>query len=282
MGIPVFLASDDAYAPFVATTIASIMDHTKSEVDFYILDSGITPHHKRKINTLSERYPHFSIRYLYIDTQKYFRDFPKLLHYSLSAYNRYLIADLVPDVKKAIYLDVDIIVRSDIQEFYNLSLDGYVLGAVSEEVFNNSSDYIQRKKRLNLALSHKYFNSGVLLLDLEQWRDRKIMPRLMDLTDQKKDLSYYVDQDVLNLLFENNYKILPARYNLQIWNIFEKKISYTEWQTTILNPAFIHFSSNFKPWCWQDVPYEKEFWKYAQQTSFYEDILLMFLKDNLK
>ena len=36
MGIPIFLASNDLYAPFVATTIASIMDHTKARVDFYI------------------------------------------------------------------------------------------------------------------------------------------------------------------------------------------------------------------------------------------------------
>ena len=40
--IPIFLASDNNYAPFVATTIASICDNTKSFCNFYILDGGIS------------------------------------------------------------------------------------------------------------------------------------------------------------------------------------------------------------------------------------------------
>ena len=39
--IPIFLSSDDNYAPFVATTIASICDNTKSFCEFYVLDGGI-------------------------------------------------------------------------------------------------------------------------------------------------------------------------------------------------------------------------------------------------
>ena len=47
--IPIFLSSDNNYAPFVATTIASICDNTKSFCDFYILDGGIEEENKEKI-----------------------------------------------------------------------------------------------------------------------------------------------------------------------------------------------------------------------------------------
>ena len=47
--IPIFLSSDNNYAPFVATTIASICDNTESYCDFYILDGGIDEENKKKI-----------------------------------------------------------------------------------------------------------------------------------------------------------------------------------------------------------------------------------------
>ena len=47
--IPIFLSSDNNYAPFVATTIASICDNTKSFCEFYILDGGITQEIKSTI-----------------------------------------------------------------------------------------------------------------------------------------------------------------------------------------------------------------------------------------
>lgn len=50
--IPIFLSSDNNYAPFVATTIASICDNTKSFCDFYILDGGIEEENKEKFVSL--------------------------------------------------------------------------------------------------------------------------------------------------------------------------------------------------------------------------------------
>ena len=104
----------------------------------------------------------------------------------------------------------------------------------------------------------------------------------MDLTSQKKALLQYPDQDVLNMLFDNNYKKLSPNYNVQTWSIPTEKPDNLAWQQVVSNPYIIHFSARSKPWQRQNVPYEWEFWKYAKQTAFYEDILLMFLKENLK
>ena len=46
--IPVFLASDNRYAPFVATTMASILMHTNDFIEFYIMDCGISTTNKKK------------------------------------------------------------------------------------------------------------------------------------------------------------------------------------------------------------------------------------------
>ena len=74
MSIPVFLASDDNYAPFVASTIASICSHTKSFCDFYILDGGISEKNKEKICKLKEQFDNFFIEFLFVDLEKEFKN----------------------------------------------------------------------------------------------------------------------------------------------------------------------------------------------------------------
>ena len=281
MGIPVFLSSDNNYAPFVATTIASILDHTKAEVNFYVLDGGITAHNKRKINMLVDQFSNFSIEYLYVDVQNLFGDFPNLQHFSLSPYSRYLIALFKPDLQKAIYADVDVIFQGDIQDLYNIDMKGYALAAASEEVYR-FDQYVARKERLGIHKTHAYFNSGILILDLDLWRSLEIPQKLMVLTQKHKDKLRYPDQDVLNIFFENNYRNLHYRYNLQTWNIPEKKPENTVWQEAIDAPFIIHFAGVPKPWKDKNVPFEWEFWKYARKTAFYEEILMRFIGNNLK
>lgn len=72
MNIPVFLSSDNNYAPFVATTIASICDNTKSFCEFYVLDGGIKEENKAKICELKNKFNNFSIEFIEIDVKKSF------------------------------------------------------------------------------------------------------------------------------------------------------------------------------------------------------------------
>ena len=71
--IPIFLSSDNNYAPYVATTIASICDNTKSFCDFYILDGGISKENQEKIYVLKEKFNNFSIEFINIDVDKEFK-----------------------------------------------------------------------------------------------------------------------------------------------------------------------------------------------------------------
>ena len=118
--IPVFLSSDNNYAPFIATTIASICNNTKSFIEFYILDSGISEGNKEKILSLSNKFDNFSLEYIFIDVQKYFKNFRSIPYITLSTYNRIFIPEKNKKNEKIIYLDCDLIVTSDISELYNI------------------------------------------------------------------------------------------------------------------------------------------------------------------
>ena len=65
--IPIFLSSDNNYAPFVATTMVSILANTNSFIEFYVLDGGITSENVEKIQSLKNNFKNFSIEFIKID-----------------------------------------------------------------------------------------------------------------------------------------------------------------------------------------------------------------------
>ncbi len=270
MRIPIFLSSDNNYAPFVATTIASICDNTKSFCDFYILDGGITEENKEKICELKQQFNNFSIEFIKIKPEHLAGiDYKNECNYvSISTYNRFLAPILIPQVDKAIYLDVDIIVSGNIAKLYNEPLNGHIIGAIPDlcrnyEFLNNVKEWV------GLKLDSKYFNAGVLLIDCQKWRENDITNKLFDVEKKYREKLRMADQDVLNIYFENDYEMFNEMFN-------EQDVS----------SDFIirHFSGAIKPWQADFYIHTLTkrpskiancdlFWKYAQKTPFYEELL---------
>ncbi|MGX2971067.1 glycosyltransferase [Helicobacter sp. T3_23-1059] len=281
--IPIFLSSDNNYAPFVATTIASICDNTKSFCEFYILDGGITQENQAKICELKKQFSNFEIEFIRIDVEKEFKDieYQNASQYvTISTYNRLLIPNLKPNIDKCIYLDVDIIVCGDIATLYNESLDDYMIGAVWE-VYGENSFNIDRRRYLQLTETHKYFNAGVLLINIKKWRENNVSNLILQNVIENKDRIQMADQDVLNLFFNNNqYKELPIKYNFLNKYFMEIKIDSEEL-------IICHFVGNYKPWQIATnyeiehlMPNHKLFWHYATMTPFYQYLICHTLNEN--
>jgi lipopolysaccharide biosynthesis glycosyltransferase len=270
--IPIFVASDDGYAPFVGVTATSIMENTNSCVCFYVLDSGISDHNKEQLRNLQKTYQRFSITFIEVDLQDLFGSFK--LHnksHTLNVYSRYLIPGLAENIDKVIYMDVDVVVRGDIKELYNEDLGSYSLGAVPE--YTNVLD--EHKKELGLSKKHKYFNAGILLLNVKSFREKGILREIVSMTLEVKPK--YQDQDIFNLYFENNYKILDSKYNVSYWMWkYNQEEPLKEITDSIQKPFIVHYST-FKPWKDLDVIKGNYFWKYARMTPFYEKIFEKFL-----
>ncbi len=269
MNIPIFLSSDNNYAPFVATTIASACDNTKNFCEFYVLDGGITEENKSKIGKLCESFSNFSLEFIKVDVDSFFKDFKENMHFTKSMYSRFLIPELKPQVKKAIYSDVDVIVLGDISQMFAEDLEGYALGAVWEEMSEKRRN-VKAKQILGLPDSHKYFSSGNLLIDCEQWRENNIGEKLRNLHNILGDKLQMPDQDVLNSFFADNYKLLNCRYCF-----------LTAYQDYYPNTDIIirHFEGLLKPWNVHpnntdiELPHVQDFWHYAKLTTFYDELL---------
>ena len=251
--IPIFLSSDNNYAPFAATTIASICDNTKSFCDFYILDDGISDENKEKICKLKKQFDNFTVEFIQIKTDKYFKNFITESYITMATYYRLIIADLFTHLNKVLYIDVDIIAKGDISELYKTDLGESILGAVRDQ---GDKQYIDKlKENIEMDDSSSYFNAGVLLINLKKWREQNITQKLFEIEKKYHGKLLCNDQDILNKFFENNYKELPVCFNSML---------------TAKNAIIRHFYSRIKPWhvleslCVNEYEEFRLFWHYAK------------------
>ncbi|GHV56005.1 hypothetical protein FACS1894182_01660 [Bacteroidia bacterium] len=265
--IPVFIASDNNFAPLLAVAIYSILRNTKSHINFYILDGGISAENKAKIETLKTCFSHFSLEFIAIDVDAHFRDFKTTQAITLSMYSHLLIPQLKLELDKAIYLDADIIAMDNIAELWNESLDDYPLGAV----WAASVDDAQHNGRLGVSNNHKYFNSGVLLINCKKWRENHIVEELFALESKVRNKLIVPDQDLLNIYFDGKVKILPSKYNTTTRIVLFDRILKNDTGKIVVR----HFESAEKPHnshyygCYR-MPHFEEFWDYACFTPFLE------------
>ncbi len=276
MNIPIFLSSDDNYSPFVATTIASICDNTKSNIDFYILDSFISEINKEKILELKKSFNNFNIEFIKIDSDKEFSDiaYTNSENYiSISTYNRFLIPKLKPQLKKVLYLDVDIVALGDIKELYDIDMENYILGAAWAQ--NRKHYCLDTSHLVDLSEDYRYFNAGVLLIDVQKWIENDVTKKLFDIEKKYRNKILHADETLLNKYFDLNYKAFDIKYNYLDFDVVTSPRD---------NIVIRHFASKLKPWSfgpdinvndiskYTDTKNVEDFWKYAKITPFLDVI----------
>lgn len=267
--IPVFYAADNNYALPLSVSIISVLENTTSDIHFYILENKIAEENKKAINNLKEKYSNFEISWLSVDIKK-FKNFPNLQWYSLNMYSRFLIPEICPQLDKVIYLDVDIIFRSDIKKLYEHNLADYCLGAVRGEAEIIAENRFQKHLQdLKLPSGHRYFGSGVLLINSKKWRADKIQEKLFQTIEEFKSVLKYPDQDVLNIVFNQAYSTLDNGYNRDLRCLkgdIDKNIA------AISDVYLIHYDGKDKPWNIQNMAFAELFWKYAELSPFYKGL----------
>ena len=282
--IPVFLASDDKFAPFIATTLVSILQHTKSFINCYVLDSGISQKNKDKILKIYKNFTNIDIEFININVNKYFFNLPDLPHISKAMYFRLLIPLLKPEFDKVIYSDIDVVFEKDIESLYNVDLEEHIIGAVPEYRHKELGlDYEERMQRLGLNPEHPIFMSGLLIIDVKKWNDNNVTHNLLQLAQELNEQGKLVlpDQDILNKYFENNYKCLDKKFcvipkALKL-NFGEKEIEAIKKEAVIYHYAG---GGKFKPWNNKKIEGAESFWEYVKYTDFKSEIEQIYKRFN--
>lgn len=268
--IPVFLASDENYVPFLAVAMYSILLNSKSFIEFYILDGGISKKSQKRVKKSVSIFQNKNITYF--DMKQFgLQKFPNLSHYSVNTFSRYFVPKLTPKLSKAIYLDVDTILTGDISTLFSESIDEYPLAAVSEEFYKNNGEFLKENIYPEYQNPENYFNAGVLILNIQKLIENNFSDSLIETTAKYANKLNCADQDVFNIVFEDNYKKLDFKYNF----IPDFSKNYGK-----ISPLIIHYAGK-KPWKFQNAPMSKEFFNISNKTDFAFKIRRILIKNVL-
>ena len=194
---------------------------------------------------------------IYIIDETIFNDLPTTSYITKAMYNRFLIPLILKDVTdRVLYLDADIVCLNSIENLKKINIDNKIIAVIEE-----SNDYVVKKRVKDLSLtSKKYFNSGVLYININNWINRDINNKLINYAKSVKDL-IFPDQDILNVILEKDCLYIDQKYNYT-FDVRYKSNRYI--YNLPQNIVFLHYVGKFKPWQkWCMHPAKKIFEKYA-------------------
>ncbi|MBR4270714.1 MAG: glycosyltransferase family 8 protein [Clostridia bacterium] len=261
--IPIFFASDDNYLPYLDVAISSLIEHTSQNnfYSIYILNTGLKDEYKARILLREQE----NVKITFYDMSDYIEGikdkFKAVMHFGIATYYRLFIQSLFPQYSKVLYLDCDIVVLRDVAELYDIDLEGNIMGGAVEQFILNTPEYSFYTKNALGIDSSKYVNAGILIMDLEQFRQNKIEQKFSYLIKHYNFELIDCDQAYLNFLCMGKVKILPAGWN---------KTNFPINVDSELNIA--HFALSEKPWQ-AEVKNGEYFWHYARKSKFYDEIL---------
>ena len=239
---------DNNYPLFTLLAINSILVNNKSNSDymFYIVENNITDRNKRFmekfVTNMGQQIEFINIDTSIIDNGTYYYTFSEGKRITKIGMARILLPEFLPEtVHRVIYLDGDILVTGDLSELYNSDLGGKSTG-MSDNI--GLLEYTKYKFK-------NYYNSGMIVMDLDKWRKSKIPDKMLEyLNTNKESFIYngehdnskflYPDQDLINIVLDGNIKTLEQRWNNQTIRMlhveeFDKK-------------GIIHYIGPHKPW----------------------------------
>ena len=155
---------------------------------------------------------------------------------SPAVYLRLLLGDVLP-VRRAIFLDCDIVVRSSLMPLWNQALGDAIIGAVPDPAFADHA-------RLGLAPGAAYFNAGVMLIDLEQWRAVEIGARSIAWAQANPHRMTFSDQCVLNWLLQDQWMAIDQTWNHQAGHCGRRtRGGFVFDRAAIGDPAIVHYNA---------------------------------------
>ena len=262
----IVIVSNEGYIQHAAVMLTSLFCTNKDKhFVIWLLTDGITKETMSKLQTVCVTHgAELKVITCGIDN---LGDFP-VGQWNPIMYFKLLIPQLLPATeKRCLFLDVDMIVHDDITALYHWNLQDKVIAAAED-----MPDCITFKPRLGLKDTDFCINSGVMVCDLEKWRQMEHKQPIMDYATAiiHKIVN---EQDVIACYFKDKIALLPIRWNMTTFyfnrcpKIFSKYLHGLDWAKKY--PGIIHFAAPIKPW-FKDCqhPYRKLYKQYLKLTPW--------------
>ncbi|HGJ6756214.1 TPA: SP_1767 family glycosyltransferase [Streptococcus pneumoniae] len=230
----IVLAGNRNYTRQLETTIKSILYHNR-DVKIYILNQDIMPDWFRKPRKIASMLGSEIID-VKLPEQTVFQDWKKQAHISSIVYARYFIPDYIQE-DTVLYLDCDLLINDKLDSLFEQDVREHYIAAIRDA-------------------NGQGFNTGVLLINNEKWRQEKLKERLIEQSivtmkevEEGRFEHFNGDQTIFNQVLQDDWLELGRAYNLQVGH--DIVALYNNWQEHLAfndKPVVIHFTTYRKPW----------------------------------
>jgi lipopolysaccharide biosynthesis glycosyltransferase len=299
--VTVVIASDDNFVPHLAALIESIKANLSKDrfLDLVIFDGGITASNKFLLRLQFEVGFDFG-KIRFIDCRNLHSDIATHMHFSVATFYRLSIGDLLPNHKRALYVDCDAIVLADLAKLFDFHLsEGQVVAAAPDVIMKSfinrgvpamreaggavSKIYLSEYVGLGDGFAD-YFQAGVILFDLEKYRNLDVVERAIDDLAGKK--YWFLDQDILNKYLIGRVALIDTSWNcVNSVNDISEYLDL-EWREKAKQdfhaPKIVHYAGfEAKPWNNKSAPLAHYYWFFLRKTFWYESVFQRFQSPNM-
>lgn len=254
----IVFCTDSKYLKPTLVSMYSVMDNHDAPISFYILHSDLRSNEIDCVKSFVNKHSkHSSVEIIKVDDNM-FAGLP-INGRSRVAYFRLLIPKLLNYLDRCLYLDSDTIVNKPLKDFYNMSFEGTALVA-SEDMGEIIHFHKEMHDILDIPHTYKYFNSGVLLFNLEWFKSFDNDSILKWINEHPHKLKF-LDQDVLNANFYDKVRLIDGFS----YNYLEILMSHYLPNKGIDEAHIIHFIK--KPWKYDYTGVNSKYWwKYGKKV----------------
>lgn len=289
--ITVAFASDDGYAPYLLVAVSSLLHHVPQERSCHIvvMDGGISAYYKDRLQEVVDAsHPQAKLRYLAVaDLDAQLDAFfarrgrkGRVTAWSYTTYYRLFLSSMLPEYSRLLYLDVDVLVCDDICTIFDADMQGKSVGTV-QDVCLCCDEHLEAERRAMVRCGHdmsRYFNAGVMLIDLDKWRQTSNFIDKVEETFCALPHLVFPDQDILNYMFRDDMVSFEKRWNFltpQLETASLDCAASTYRDAIVAEGLFgiIHYAG-IKPW--KDAvacPLAAHWWREARRAGVEGDIL---------
>lgn len=261
----IVFCGDSKYVPMLGISMTSVVwNNLDSRIVFHLLVDEVQPKDLVRLEHFVKLYRNVAG----VQVHKIPADWPEMKFFSsmdspypVAVNYRLLLPKILGDeVQKILYLDGDIICRGSIAELWQADLGSLLAAGVP--------DPLEAMHRRRLPEVKRYVNSGVLLMNLQLWRQENILGRAMECYQTMKDFGY-PDQDVINRVCNGRIGLLPQSWNYPVSCNFAVQGRRND---IVPEARLCHFLGPVtKPWYVTCLDPRAQLWRSFRERSFWRD-----------
>ena len=265
--IPIFFTIDDSYAPFLAVALNSAIKNSDPQRNYkaIVLYQDLGTDNISRLQSLQTE--NFKIELMPIRANMEALDDRmsnrlRCDYFTLTIYFRLFIPSMFPQYDKGIYIDSDVVLTDDIAKLFDIDIGENYIGACNDLSIADIPPLVAYTEKAVGVNAKEYINSGVLLMNLKKMRDDDLEGHFLSLLNKYHFDSIAPDQDYLNAMCNGKIYYLEEK-----WDTMPNDA-----KPMLTETSLIHYNLFSKPWCYDGIQYEEQFWNYAQDCGFIDEI----------